>query len=147
MFKTNSMALKYLRRIRQIKVFGFFHGYFVNTDLFCHFYTSINDQPVALTRTFFMPIWDIILECYFGMMSRKFVMIIGRDLGETTESGPLCATDLFQDKTFSLFFQLFQLFVGKILSLPGVYSGAELLGTEIHGRFYFCRRSKLFQNS
>ena len=43
MFKTNSMALKYLRRIRQIKVFGFFHGYFVNTDLFCHFYTSIND--------------------------------------------------------------------------------------------------------
>ena len=25
------------------KVFGFFHGYFVNTNLFCHLYTSSND--------------------------------------------------------------------------------------------------------
>ncbi len=40
MFKKNSMALKYLKRIGQFKVFGFFHGYFINTDFFCHFYTS-----------------------------------------------------------------------------------------------------------
>ena len=50
MFKKNSMALKYLKRTGQFKVFGFFHGYFINTDFFCHFYTSSNDQPVALTR-------------------------------------------------------------------------------------------------
>ena len=30
MFKKNSMALKYLKRIGQFKVFGFFHGYLKN---------------------------------------------------------------------------------------------------------------------
>ena len=39
MFKTNSMVLKYLRRITQFKVFGIFHRYFVNTDLFCRSHT------------------------------------------------------------------------------------------------------------
>ena len=43
MFKKNSMALKYLKRTGQFKVFGFFHGYFINTDFFCHFYTTSND--------------------------------------------------------------------------------------------------------
>ena len=44
------MALKYLKRIEKFKVFGFFYGYLINIDFFCHFYTSSNDQPVALTR-------------------------------------------------------------------------------------------------
>ena len=43
LFKKNSMALKYLKRTGQFQVFGFFHGYFINTDFFCYFYTSSND--------------------------------------------------------------------------------------------------------
>ena len=58
---------------------------------------------------------SLCLKSFFLYNSVGFpqFMLIPRDLRETIESGPLCITDLFQNKSVAYFFNFFQLFKKK----------------------------------
>ena len=109
MFKTNSIALKYPRRIRHFQSVWIF-SWILRKHWFILSFLYIQQW---LASSLDKNLFHVRLGHNCGMMLQKFVMIIGRDLEEISESGSLCTTDLFEDKTFSLFFQLFSIVFGQ----------------------------------